>query len=69
MFVIIFVFANCLFSFNFVKMFLFIYRFIAWIDVAAAGNNPNAPVMPYFAVFMSLWSTLMLEYWKRNEKM
>lgn len=37
--------------------------------MCCADNNPNAPIMPYFAVFMSLWSTLLLEYWSRKEKL
>ena len=43
--------------------------FIAYIDVSAEGDDPSAPVLPYFAVFMSIWSTLMLEYWSRKEKL
>ena len=42
--------------------------FFAWLDVSAEDDNPSAPVLPYFAVFMSVWSTLMLEYWCRTEK-
>lgn len=42
--------------------------FLCWIDVAAEDNNPNANSMPVFAVFMALWSTFFLEYWKRKEK-
>ena len=39
-----------------------------WINIAVAGNDPNAVSIPYFAGFMSLWATLYLEYWKRAEK-
>ena len=42
--------------------------FFAWIGVAAENNNPNAPDIPYFACFISLWTTLFLEFWKRKEK-
>ena len=45
-----------------------IVGFFAWIIVAADGNSPNAAVLPYFAVFMSIWSTLFLEFWVRKEK-
>lgn len=34
---------------------------------AANDNNPNSPFMPYYAVFMSFWATLFLEFWKRKE--
>ena len=39
----------------------------AWINIAVNGNDPNAEVMPYFSVFMALWATLFLEFWKRKE--
>lgn len=42
--------------------------FISWIVVAAKNNDPNTVWMPFFAAFLSIWSTLMLEYWKRREK-
>lgn len=42
--------------------------FFAWIGVAVENNNPNAPDIPYFAGFISLWTTLFLEFWKRKEK-
>lgn len=45
-----------------------IIGFFAWINVAADANNPNSATMPYFATFVALWSTVMLEYWKRKEK-
>jgi hypothetical protein len=41
---------------------------ISWIWVAANDNDPNAAIMPYFATFMAVWTTLFLEYWKRKEK-
>lgn len=41
---------------------------LAWIFVAADNNNPDAPVIPYFAAFIAIWCTLFLEYWKRKEK-
>eukprot|EP01038_Epipyxis_sp_PR26KG_P011021 gene11021-14802_t len=41
---------------------------LAWIYVAYEDNDPNAPDIPYFAGFMSLWSVLFLESWKRKEK-
>lgn len=42
--------------------------FLCWISVATEGNNPNALLMPYFGALMALWSTIMLEFWKRKEK-
>lgn len=42
--------------------------FIAWINVTDTGNNPSAPIIPYFAALIAFWSTIMLEYWKRKEK-
>ena len=50
-------------------IYILAYRMIAYMDIAAKDNNPNAPVMPYFAVFMSIWSTFLLEGWKRKEKL
>lgn len=41
---------------------------IGWFGVAADKNNPNAPIMPYFAAFIAIWSSLFLEFWKRKEK-
>eukprot|EP01038_Epipyxis_sp_PR26KG_P011020 gene11020-14800_t len=46
-----------------------IIGFFCWINVASDNNNPNAVLMPYFATFVALWSTVMLEYWKRKEKL
>jgi len=43
--------------------------FVAWIVLAAWGNDPNTPFMPYFAAFMGMWSTLYLSYWRRKEKL
>lgn len=42
--------------------------FISWSIVAGENNDPNAAIVPYFAAFMSVWSTLMLEFWGRKEK-
>jgi len=42
--------------------------FVCWVSVAAEDNNPNAVLMPYFGAMMALWSTIMLEFWKRKEK-
>eukprot|EP00601_Ochromonadales_sp_CCMP2298_P007360 CAMPEP_0173208830 /NCGR_PEP_ID=MMETSP1141-20130122/22749_1 /TAXON_ID=483371 /ORGANISM="non described non described, Strain CCMP2298" /LENGTH=736 /DNA_ID=CAMNT_0014135355 /DNA_START=177 /DNA_END=2384 /DNA_ORIENTATION=+ len=42
--------------------------FFVWVNVADDGNNPDAAAVPYFAVFVAIWSTLLLEYWKRKEK-
>ena len=32
------------------------------------ANSPNAAVLPYFAVFIALWSALLLKHWQRVEK-
>jgi len=40
----------------------------AWTSIAALGNNPDSPAIPYFTVFMCVWTTLYLESWKRAEK-
>lgn len=45
-----------------------IIGFFAWTNVAADDNNPSSQTMPFFATFVALWSTAMLEYWKRKEK-
>lgn len=45
-----------------------IVGFFAWINVASEDNNPNSIIIPYFAAFVGIWSTLFLEYWKRKEK-
>lgn len=38
-----------------------------WINVAYENNNPDAVLIPYFAVYMAVWSTFFLESWKRHE--
>lgn len=40
---------------------------LAWANVAADDNNPNAAVIPYYSGFMALWATSFLESWKRKE--
>jgi len=42
--------------------------FIGWIGVAGDNSNPSAPVIPYLCVFIAVWCTLFLEFWKRTEK-
>lgn len=44
-----------------------ILGFFAWINVAAEDNKPSAVIIPYFAAFIAIWSTLFLEFWKRKE--
>ena len=46
-----------------------IVGFFAWINVASENNSPDAVIIPYFAAFVGIWSTLFLEYWKRKEKL
>ena len=38
-----------------------------WINVAVYDNDPNAVIMPYFAAFISLWTTFFLASYKRKE--
>lgn len=38
-----------------------------WIHVAYNGNDPNALDIPYYSGFVGLWSTLMLEFFKRTQ--
>jgi len=41
---------------------------LTWIDVALSQDDPSqAVVIPYFSVFIALWATLFLEFWKRKE--
>ena len=40
---------------------------LVWIHVAYDGNDPNALDIPFFSGFVGLWSTLMLEYFKRAQ--
>jgi len=40
-----------------------------WSFVASAGNDPNVPEITFFSVYVSIWGTLFLEYWKRKEKL
>lgn len=34
----------------------------------AVTSNTSAPSVPVFAIFVSFWAVLMLEFWKRKEK-
>ena len=43
--------------------------FCCWVAIAALGNDPDSPSVPYFTCFMALWATFYLESWKRTEKM
>jgi hypothetical protein len=38
------------------------------IFLHAPANNPNAPALPYFAVFIALWSAFVLKHWQRTVK-
>jgi hypothetical protein len=35
--------------------------------VATENNDPNAPDIPFYAAFLAVWATLVLEFWKRKE--
>jgi len=39
-----------------------------YVAISAEGNDPDNAAIPYFSVYMSLWATLYLESWKRQEK-
>lgn len=41
----------------------FIIQMIVW-----GSGNINSPALPFFALFICVWSILMLENWKRQEK-
>lgn len=38
-----------------------------WMDVTATGDADSKSV-PVLCVFVSLWTTLFLEFWKRKQK-
>ena len=40
---------------------------LAWIDVANDGNNPNAPIIPFFSAFLAVWTTVLLVVWRRRQ--
>ena len=40
----------------------------SYLFVAAAEGDPNSPIIPYFAAFITIWGSFYLEYWKRYEK-
>ncbi|KAG5190771.1 calcium-activated chloride channel-domain-containing protein [Tribonema minus] len=40
---------------------------LAWINVAAAGNDPNVPGTAAFSVFVALWCTMFTEFWRRRQ--
>ncbi|CAM9174547.1 unnamed protein product, partial [Ectocarpus fasciculatus] len=59
--------------------FAFMTHYTMWLTVPAivgfafqlvvwSSGNYSHPVLPFFCVLISLWSVLMLEAWKRNEK-
>lgn len=39
----------------------------AWINIALDGNNPDNASLPYFSAFIALWTTFLLEFWKRRQ--
>jgi hypothetical protein len=40
---------------------------LTWIHIAYNGNDPNSLDIPYYSGFVGVWSTLMLEYFKRTQ--
>lgn len=44
-----------------------IIGFFAWVVLAVGGNDPNSPVSIFFAIFISLWCSFFLEFWKRRQ--
>jgi anoctamin-10/anoctamin-7 len=48
-------------------LYVSIFGLIAQIHVVAT-NNRSASTVPVFAIIVSFWAVLMLEFWKRKEK-
>lgn len=50
-----------------------VYKFttniINSINIYINGICFSAPIIPYLCVFVGIWCTLFLEFWKRKEKM
>ena len=40
---------------------------LVWSYLAIRGDSPNSAVISGYAMFMALWSTFFLEFWKRKE--
>ncbi len=40
------------------------FQFVVW-----AKNDFSHPVIPFYCLVITVWAVIMLEYWKRNEKM
>jgi hypothetical protein len=60
--------------------FAWLGHYTTWLMSATVGGlvaainsyikkkgNPDVPTMPYFGLFMALWTTLFQEFWKRKE--
>lgn len=58
--------------------FLFLGHYTAAVMIAAVvglvfylitvvSADPNSPAIPFFCVFMALWATLFVEFWKRKQ--
>ena len=60
---------HCLFQQHLLQWLILssIIGFLAWLNVAIDNNNPDAPDIPYYAAFVAVWSTLVLEFWQRKE--
>ncbi|CAM9259913.1 unnamed protein product, partial [Ectocarpus fasciculatus] len=59
--------------------FVFLGHYSKWLTIPAvvgfpiqmyvlAVNDFSNPVLPFFSVFIVFWAIIMLEYWKRTEK-
>lgn len=42
---------------------------LVWMIVAGEDNNPDSPIMPYFAAFIAVWSSMFVETWYPKEKL
>jgi hypothetical protein len=59
--------------------FVFLGHYSLWLSIPSIAGFPiqmyvlvandfSNPVLPFFSIFIVLWAIIMLEYWKRKEK-
>ena len=46
-------------------MYATLAGFIAWIQISSERDDYSVELVPVFATFLAVWSTLFLEHWKR----